>query len=279
MSSDVTVIILTFNEAENIAQALDSVCGWAKQVLVLDSFSTDATLEIAARYDCEVFQHRFQNFGAQRNHALDALPIRGEWVFFLDADEWLPEDFKQEVSGVIAARPAQNGFFAKRRFIWMGKWIRRGYYPTWLLRLFRNKKARCEDREVNEHLLVDGEVGYLQTDFIHEDRKSVARWIQKHNDFAAREAAELVRALNESATPHAKLMGTQEQRKRWIRERVWNHLPPLVRPMAYFSYRYVVRGGFLDGRAGLAYHLLQALWFPLLIDLKYLELKAPSKQP
>ena len=268
---DLAVVILTYNEEDNIAQALRSVCGWARQVFVLDSFSSDRTLEIANQFDCIVSQNKFEDYGRQRNHALDALPITTEWIFFLDADEWIPPDLRREIGDLLARSPRENGFLVKYRMIWMGRWIRRGYYPTWLLRLFRRGKARCERRSVNEHLILEGEAGRLENDLMHEDRKSLSRWIQKHDVYAEREAAELFK--EPEGYIDASLLGTQAERKRWVRYKVWNRLPPLVRPVAYFSYRYFLRGGFLEGREAFVFHALQAFWFPLLIDAKYLEMK------
>jgi glycosyltransferase involved in cell wall biosynthesis len=270
---DVAVVILTFNEEENLPQALQSVVGWARQVFVLDSYSTDRTLEIARQYHCIVVQNRFEGYGKQRNFAIRNLPIDCEWVFFLDADEWLPGKLRGEVTEVIAHHPAENGFYIKRRLIWMGKWVRRGYYPTWVLRLFRHKHARCENREINEHMVVEGATGHLRNDFMHEDRKGIGDWITKHNAYATREALAFLKK-DRTAELSARFWGSQAERNRWLRNHLWNHLPPLLRPFLYFCYRYVLRGGFLDGRAGLTYHFLQALWFQVLIDIKYLELKA-----
>jgi glycosyltransferase involved in cell wall biosynthesis len=272
--TDVTVIILTFNEATNIAHALGSVQHWAKQVFVVDSFSTDATLQVAARFPCTVVQHRFENYAKQRNFALSELPIRTEWIFFLDADEWIPDELKNEISAVIARHPPENGFLAKSRFIWMGKWIRRGYYPSWVMRFARFGKVVCEDRPIGEHLIVEGPTGKLANDYVHEDRKDISAWIAKHNQYSDHEALELLRnsARTEGALPES-LFGTQAQRKRWVRNRVWGKLPPLIRPLAYFVYRYFIKGGFLDGREALSYHFLQAFWFQMLVDTKYLELR------
>ena len=273
------VIILTYNEEANIRQALDSLAGWANEIFILDSLSTDRTLEIARRYNCHIAQNRFENYARQRNYALKHLAIHSEWVLFLDADEWLPDALKREISAVIAANPPESGFYIKYRLICMGRWIRRGYYPSWILRLFRYGKARCEDRAVNEHLIVDGVTGRLRNDFIHEDRKGVTDWIAKHNGYATREAQVL---LNAPVAPDyreidARLFGTQAQRKRWLRLKVWNRLPPLIRPFFYFFYRYVFLGGFLDGRAAFVFHFLHALWYPMLIDVKYLEMKMQGR--
>jgi glycosyltransferase involved in cell wall biosynthesis len=276
---DVAVVILTYNEENNIARALSSVCGWARQVFVFDSFSTDCTLEIARSIDgCIIAQHAFEDYGRQRNAALDELPISAEWVFFLDADEYPSAALKSEIAQILSSRPRQNGFYVCRRLMWMGKWIRRGYYPTWIMRLFRRGKGRCEQRAVNEHIAVDGPVGYLRHDLIHDDQNGLDRWVSKHLKYATGEAeASLARSAGEGqlrATP----FGSQAQRKRWLRERFWERMPPLVRPVLYFAYRYVIRGGFLDGREALAFHLLQGLWFQTIVDVKYLELKRRASE-
>ena len=273
--ADVAVIVLTYNEEPNIAQALESVKGWAREIFILDSFSTDQTLDIARPYGCHIAQHAFENYARQRNFAIDELPIQSEWVLFLDADEWLPDALKLEISTTLAAKPQVHGFYLNRRLIWMGRWVRRGYYPAWILRLFRRGKGRCEDREVNEHLIVEGATAQLKEDFIHEDRKGVSDWIAKHNRYATLEAQTLLDVRRDAGYQEidARLTGTQAQRKRWLRHRVWNRMPPLLRPFFYFFYRYILKGGFLDGREGFIFHFLQGLWFPLLIDIKYLELK------
>ncbi|MCX5724491.1 MAG: glycosyltransferase family 2 protein [Nitrospirae bacterium] len=277
----VALIILTYNEEANLAQALDSVAGWAHELFILDSGSTDRTREIARRYGCHIAQHQFENYAKQRNYALDHLPIRSEWILFLDADEWVPEALKEEISSLIATLPDANGFYLKRRLIWMGRWIRRGYYPSWILRLFRQGTGRCEDRAVNEHLIVEGKTGQLRHDFMHEDRKGVTDWIAKHNGYATREAQELLNARSGPAYREidASLFGSQAQRTRWLRYRIWNRMPPLIRPFCYFFYRYVLAGGFWDGQAAFTYHCLHALWYPMLIDLKYLELKKQHQPP
>ncbi len=272
MAVPLTVIILTFNEEQNLPQALESLRGWADQVIILDSYSTDRTVEIAKTFGAEVYRNRFENYARQRNHAL-GLPIQNEWVLFLDADEWLPQSLKEEIADTIGRNPKENGFYIKRRFIWMGRWIRRGYYPTWILRLFRSGKGRCEERGANEHLIVEPPVGYLACDFIHEDRKGLSDWLAKHVRYARLEADELLKREQGvgQAEISARFFGSQAERKRWLRRNVWERMPPFVRPWLYFAYRYLLRGGFLDGKEAFVFHFLQALWFPLLIDAFWLE--------
>ena len=278
--TSVAVIILTYNEEPNIAHALNSVSGWAHQIFIVDSYSTDRTVPIARTYPCEIFQNQFVNYSSQRNFGLMELPIKTEWVLFLDADEWVPDGLKREITEVIESNPEENGFYIKYRMIWAGQWIRRGYYPMWILRLFRYGKAYCEDRSVNEHLIIEGKTGHLQNDFVHEDRKGIGDWIQKHIRYAEREATELCKR-NEGCDQQevgARLLGSQAQRKRWLRYRMWNRMPPLVRPFLYFFYRYVLTGAFVEGRSALLFHFMHAFWYPMLIDAKYLEMKRQTSR-
>jgi len=271
MCERLAVIILTYNEELNVAQALRSVCGWANEVFVVDSLSSDRTPEIAQQFNCEIVQHPFTGYAQQRNWALENLPLRSEWVFFLDADEWLSEALKNEITATLGARPTENGFFVKRRLIWMGRWIKRGYYPTWLLRLFRRGKGRYEARSLNEHPVVEPPIGFLEHDLIHEDRRDLTYWVEKHNRYASREAEELLKPPSLGHIP-TRFWGSQAERKRWLRYRVYNHLPLFTRAFLHFAYRYFLRGGFLDGKEGFVFHFLHGLWYQVLIDAKYLEM-------
>jgi len=277
MNPDLSVIILTHNEEANLAQALGSVSGWAKRVFIVDSFSSDGTLDVAKQYGCDIFQFPFEGFSQQRNRALSELPIDTEWILFLDADEWLPADLKTEIASTLSQNPAEQGFFLRRRFYWMGAWVRRGYYPVWILRLFRRGTACCEDRSVNEHIVLTGAAGFLTHDFIHQDRKPVSEWIDKHNRYAVKEAQELFRTQTQPAKLPARFFGPQAERIRWLRERLYNRLPPILRPFLFVVYRVIIRGGVLDGWKAVLYHFLQAFWYPLLIDVNFLELLRANK--
>jgi len=269
------VVILTHNEEPNIARCLDSVAGWAGQVFVVDSFSTDRTVQIARNRSAHVHQRAFQGFADQRNWALTHLPFAVDWVLFLDADEWLSEPLKREIADRLALeRPGPVGYYLSRRHRFMGRWLRYGGLDrTQLLRLFRRERGRCESRLVDEHFVVDGPTAALRGDLFTEDRKGIGAWIDRHNRYARLEARELLRQRQVDGTRmRGRLWGSQPERKRWIRERLWNRLPLFTRPVLLFVYRYVLRGGFLDGSAGLVYHLLESFWYRLLIDLNYREL-------
>ena len=133
---------------------------------------------------------------------------------------------------------------------------------------------------MNEHLIVEGKTGSLSYDFIHEDRKGIDEWISKHNRYATREALELIKrgGHHHQEEIKVKFWGKQAERKRWLRYRIWNRMPPLIRPFLYFIYRYLFTGAFLEGRGAFVFHFFHALWYPLLIDVKYLEMKAANRK-
>ncbi len=273
--SNLAVIILTMNEERNLSYALDSVCGWAGEVHVLDSGSTDGTCALALARGCVVTHHAFVSYPAQRNFALRELPIAAEWVLFLDADEQVTPELRQEISRLLQTNPRENGFLIKYKLIWMGRWIRRGYYPVWLHRLIRRNEAYYPDRAINEHVRVEGIIGKLRFDLIHEDHKGIAVWIARHNRYAELEAREFLRMLVDP--PPARFWNaTQAERTTWIRLHVWRRLPRLFRPFLYFFYRYFARGGFLDGLPGFVYHFLHGLWYQFLIDLHCLDMEPSS---
>ncbi len=277
----IAVVILTRDEELNLGHCLASVADWAGQVFVVDSGSVDGTVEVARRYGAQVASHPFEGYSEQRNWALDHLPLEHDWVFTLDADEQVSPELAGELhrwfggADPVRARLAErlDGFYIKRRLIFMGRWIRHGgYYPVWLLRLYRRSAARWDGRSVNEHVAVRGDTGKLQHDIVHHDHRDLSHWTVKHTRYAALEASELL-SSEPPAEGRGALFGAQAERKRWIRRQVWNRMPLFWRPVSYFLYRYVLRGGFLDGRPGLVYHFLQGLWYPFLIDAKVLEAK------
>ncbi len=278
MKLPVTVIILTNNEEKNLPHALRSVVGFAHEIVVVDSGSTDRTVEIARTSGARVIVHvPYENQARQFNWALDNADIKSEWIFRLDADEWLMLELVAELEKELPrAAKETGGFLMKRRVYFMGRWIRHGgYYPTWILRLFRNGQARYEDRAMDEHLVVSkGRVERLENDFVDENRKGLANWIAKHNDFSTREALERLRERTEMQGKMAgSLEGAQAEQKRWVKNNLYLKFPLFLRAFGYFLYRYIIRLGFLDGREGLIFHFLQGCWHQFLIDAKEFELK------
>lgn len=272
--SDVAVIILTLNEQRNLPGALDSVRGWADGIYVLDSYSDDATVSVAEDYGCHVEQREFTTYSDQRDYALDNLPVDADWALFLDADERVSDELKRSIFQQISGEPDVDGYLIKRKFLWMGTWIKHGYYPIWLLRLVRPEKAHYPEQLIDEHPEVEGDVGRLEGDLIHDDQRGVGHWIDKHNEYARLEAKKLLQSEAErdrkDKISHSDLY---LQFKQWLEDNVWYKLPLFTRPFALFTYRYILRGGFLDGKEALSYHFLHSLWYRFLVDLKYREMK------
>jgi glycosyltransferase involved in cell wall biosynthesis len=280
MASSLSVIILTFNEEANLAAALDSVKGWAAEVFVVDSYSTDGTVEIAlarAADGVRVVQHGFENYSEQWNWALSRLPISQPWVLKLDADERATEAFRREVDSRLFTNgePEENAFIVHWRLIFMGRWLKwGGLYPNGNLRLWRHGKGRFGRRDVNEHLLVDGKIGGIAAPIDHHDYKSLGHWIDRHNRYAAMEARALL-AGNMTGQTEPRLFGRPEQRRMWLRK-LYYRLPG--RPLLYFLYRYFLRLGILDGVKGFRYAFLHAS-FLYWIDLKRAEYRDTGELP
>jgi glycosyltransferase involved in cell wall biosynthesis len=270
-----SVLVTTYNEEANIARCLKSV-RWADEVFVVDSFSTDRTVQIAQSKGAKTYQRRFVTCDDQWNWALDNLPFSNEWVLVLDADEQIPPALAAEIARVLAdGRSGRVGYFLKRRFFFLGRCLKRGgLYPTWILRFFKRGAGRFGRHGISEHLILNGPAGYLQCPFDHRDNKPLKDWIERHNRYSELEADEYVRGklgISQAQSIIARLRGNQAERKQWIKLHVWNRLPLFLRPFIFFFRNYLLRGGFLDGREGFIYHVLWSFWVRFLIDVKILE--------
>jgi glycosyltransferase involved in cell wall biosynthesis len=279
--SMVSVVILTFNEERNLEAVLESISGWAASVYVVDSGSTDATVAIAKRHGAHVVAHPFNTHARQWKWALDTLPIGTEWVLALDADQRLTPELRRAITAALTASDAAgagpNGYFVARRQIFRGRWIRHGgYYPKYLLKLFRRSQATLGERElVDHHFFVDGPLAKLDGDLIEDNRNeaTIFDWTAKHNRYAVLQARhEVEAAADGSGVPVSSVFASPDGRTRWLK-RQWSRLPLFVRPVLYVLYRYVVRLGFLDGKEGFVFHVLQGFWYRLLVDINIDELR------
>jgi glycosyltransferase involved in cell wall biosynthesis len=268
----VSVIVLTHNEQANLPACLESLKGLDCVVFVVDSGSTDGTVELARAMGGRVFHHPFDTYAAQRNWAQANLPIQTDWVLHLDADERLTPELLNEINTVLSAAPAVAGFLLRKRTVFMGRWIKHGgHYPAYHLRLFRVTLGRCEERLYDQHFLVDGDVRQLQHDYIDVLTADVTTWTVRHARWAELEAQEIMSSRSDREQVRAAFWGTPIQRRRWLRQRLFYRCPLFVRPFVYWFYRYFVRLGFLDGPEGLVFHFLQGCWYRFLVDAKLYE--------
>lgn len=264
------VILLTFNSEATLGATISSAQRVSDEIFVVDSFSKDRTVELARSHGAIVVEHAFEHYGAQRNWAIDNLPITGSWQLHLDADEWMDDEL---VAAILALsdNPQHAGYFLPRYLRFLGRVLRHGgMSPTWHLRLFRTGAGRCEDRKYDQHfLLTGGTSGKLSGAMIDDIRMPLTEWTARHNRWADGEVAEL--DAGESAgrlTPDA--FGNPAQQKRFLRQS-YDRLPLFVRPFLLFLYRYFFRLGFLDGTEGLIFWVLQTFWFRFLVDAKIWE--------
>ena len=275
MDLDLTIVVLTYNEELNLPDCLASVEPLGCEVLVVDSGSTDGTMEIAERANAHVFEHAFENYGAQRNWAQANLPIHTEWVLHLDADERLTPELLASIRVAVEdPSPDTNGYLLRRRTVFLGRWIRHGgLYPTYHARLFRKDKGRCEDRLYDQHYLVEGKVEKLSGDMI-DTTPRLAAWTSSHVRWAQAEAREQTMVGEQEGRLVGRAFGSPIEKRRWMRQRVYDRLPFLVRPFLYFGYRYFLRLGFLDGVPGLVYHFLQGCWYRFQVDAFIVEMRS-----
>jgi hypothetical protein len=273
--SNIEIIIPVKNEAVNLPHALASVIEWADRVWVVDSESTDETREIAKKTGAEVIVQPWLGYAKQKNWAIDNLDIQSDWVFFLDADEAILPELRDELL-VVASKPVENveqsAFNINRYFIFLGKRIRHcGYYPSWNVRFFKHGKARYEEREVHEHMVVEGKTGKLRGHMEHWDRRGLEEYMAKHNRYSTLEAKEILQqSRTKDSTIDAKFFGNAQQRRRWIKRHIYPKLP--VRWLFRFFWMYILKLGFLDGITGLRFCLFISS-YELLISLKTVELK------
>lgn len=275
----ICLVVLTFNSEESLRLVVESCLPLGARVVVVDSGSTDGTLAIAASLGAEVLQHPFENYARQRNWAQEAIGATEGWYLHLDADEVLSPELCRSLLAVLESpAPEFDGYLMKRVPFFMGRKIRHGVIgSTFHLRLYRVGKGRCEDRLYDQHYVLDSPAGRVAGDLLDLQITTVEKWTAAHNRWSTAEAEEAwtrnmsPEAQEETGTLSASLRGDMRMRKRWLKNKVWYRMPLLLRPFLFFFYSYVLRLGFLDGRVGLAYHVLQAFWFRFLVDAKLLE--------
>lgn len=271
-------IILTLNESRHLLRCINSLRGVATGLLVVDSFSTDDTTFIAQANGAQLLQHPFVNHAQQFHWALTQLDPDTDWVLRIDADEFLTPELSDQIRERLPCLDQTiSGIFVNRRMTFQGRLIRHGgVFPVQVLRLFRYGQGACENRWMDEHIKVAGPTTHFQGELIDDNLNSLTWWTDKHNRYASREVVDLLN-LEFGFMPLDSVGslrdGSRAGAKRWFKEQVYSRLPGGGRSFAYFLYRYILRLGFLDGRAGFAFHFLQGFWYRYLIDAKIAELR------
>lgn len=271
--ADLTIVILTKNEEQNLEKCIASFKGVAQRMVIIDSYSTDKTVELAKSLGAEVYEHQFENHAAQFNWALDNINLQTEWVMKVDADEEFTSELADEIDEKLDTLSAKvNGVILRRRVYFMGRWLKHGgKYPELLLRIFRVGHGMSEMKMMDEHLIItDGEAIQFKHDFIDNNNKSLEWWVSKHNWYSNKEVLDRqTKETEETVADTATSM--QAKVKRFIKKHGYYSLPKFFRAHLYFIYRYYFRLGFLDGTEGRIYTFLQAYWYRYLVDAKLYE--------
>jgi glycosyltransferase involved in cell wall biosynthesis len=263
-SVPVSVVVLTLNEEPNIRRCLASVA-WAGQVVVVDSGSADRTTLFARATGAEVVDQPWLGFSAQREFALRLPLLRHDWVYFVDADEWVSPQLAAEIAARLAD-PQCAGFAQRFRLVFLGTWIRHcGWYRgSWIVRLVDRRYTKYDGSLVGERACVDGRVRQLANDIVDEDRKGLAAWLHKHVRYAQLECerrGNTGRLLERLRV--VRYGGSQKPLARsLLKELVFPWVP--AKPVALFLYMYIARLGFLDGMAGLRFCFYHA-WFEMTV--------------
>ena len=253
----ISILILTLNEEPNIGACLDSLAGF-DDIVVFDSLSSDSTKAIAVAKGARVVERKFDNWSSHQNWAMDNIEFRHPWVFYLDADERMTPELREEIRAVASSpgRP-EVAFYCGRRNYFMGKWIRHAMPPGLIMRFFRPSRIRFE-RLVNPVPVIDGPHGYLRNYFEHYNfSKGLTEWFDKHNKYSLFEAMEGMKLREKPVGLGAIIVGDASERRRALKELSFR-LP--FRPLLKFLWMYVLKLGFLDGRAGYTYCKLQAVY-------------------
>jgi glycosyltransferase involved in cell wall biosynthesis len=268
----ISVLVLTLNEEANLPRCLESL-RWCDDIVVLDSGSSDRTVEIAKEYGARVIIRPFDNWASHQNWALESIEYRYPWLYYSDADEVMPPELRDELIRIATASSQPHMAYRVRyKNFFLGRWIRYcGIYPTWVLRFYRPEKVRYE-RLVNPTAKVDGTTGLLQEHFLHFSfNKGLQAWFDKHNKYSTAEAIETIRDLREGAIDWAGLVVfSNPARRRLALKRLSFRLP--FRPLLRFLYMYVLKLGFRDGGPGFHYCMMLSI-YEYMIVLKMRELR------
>jgi len=271
----ISVVILTLNEELNLPRCLEAI-SWCDDVLIVDSFSSDGTLKIAAEHEVRVVQRAFDSFAGQRNFAVEHCELKHKWVFHLDADEVVTADLSAEILGCIAATD-KDAYRVSSKLMFDGKFLRHaGLFPWYQVRLGRRGKLRfTQVGHGQREQLPSHTIGTLKNSLLHFPfEKGLEDWIEKHNRYSTAEGRQNVYGYADNDFPVLDLLSITTDRRRRAAKKIFRRLP--CRAMIRFIYMYLLRGGILDGKAGFTYCRLLA-WYEWLTVLKEREIRARAR--
>jgi len=277
-----SIIILAYNEEQHIERCIESIKSIASSIFVIDSFSTDKTVEIAEALGATVYQNKWpNNHSKQVNWALDNCDIQTKWVMRLDADEVVTPELAKEINQELLQNDEIKGYILNRGHYFLGrKMLHGGNYPTKLLRIWEHGFGFCEDKLMDEHIVLtdDYPIKQLKGSFWDHNLNNLTWWTEKHNSYSTKEAIMQLRKKYNTGMQQSINSNKQSKLKRFLKHNVYEKFPKSLRSFLFFIYRYIFRLGFLDGYQGLVWNFLQGFWYRFLVDAKVYELESKAKE-
>lgn len=271
VQNKITAVVITYNEERNIENCLKSLT-WCDELIIVDSFSNDRTLEIASRYTKNIYQHKWPGFAKQKNYALQFVDT--DWVLFLDADEYVTKDFESQIRNLINNSNNYVAFFTPRKSSFLGKWLRyTDQWPQYMVRLFKVGCAKWEDREIHEQVEVNGKAGYMSVPIIHNNPKNETLEAFLHDTI--RNANYETKERFKRKYGLKKKFSIKNASLRMIIKHFSYYLP--FKPVLRFVYLYFIRLGFLDGPHGLLWSIYHGFIYEMLVTTKLWEIKIRNR--
>lgn len=282
MIDDLTIIFITFQEEMNIQECVWNAQEITDNIFFVDSFSTDQTQSLLMEMGITFVEHEFISYHDKRNWAQRNNPFKTEWVLHLDADERLTPELVAWLNNKFPIMKEKfDGFMFSRKTLFLNKWIRFGdQYPNFHLRLFKAEMGYVEDKAYDNHWVLPG--GNIMTvrsaDIINKVASNLDEFVISHNKWATKQALEIILNYESSGEVNPQLFGNPIERKRWFKIYIFQKSPLFLRGFAYFFYRYIIKLGFLDGKEGLIFFVLQTFWFRFLVDAKVYEARKADQE-
>ena len=278
LKSDITAIILTYNEEKHIERCILSIKEIVKKIIVVDSFSNDNTVDIAKKNNAEIFKNNFVNQSRQVNWALKNVKFSTKWILRIDADEILTEELKKKMSEKINIENHEiSGISFNRKVRFFNKDINfGGVSPHKTLRLWQANKGKCEEAWMDEQIIVNGKVQHINEYLIDSNLNGFSWWLEKHKKYAIREAINFLinkKNMNQSMQPE-----DQSKINKYYKLKVYYKLPIFIRPFLLFIYNYFLKLGFLSSWQGLVFYFFQVMWFRLMVDVNIHQIEKIIKE-
>jgi glycosyltransferase involved in cell wall biosynthesis len=261
------VVMITLNEGHNLKRVLPNLSNWANEIIILDSFSSDDTIDVALKNKVSLYQSKFQSFGSQWNKAI-SLVKNSNYILKIDPDEEISDELKIEIEKILS-EDSFDGYYIPIQLAFMGKLLP---MQLKLLRIWKNGKGRFSDVRANEHVIVEGNVGYLRGKIIHHDSPNLEHWLNKQNKYTTAEAAQ--RFKSENLSFKTSLFGDTMERRMWFKKNFFK-LP--FRYFLFFIYIFIIQGAWRVGNVGYAWAKLRVFVLRL-IEYKFIEMKLHNSE-